>query len=222
MVGFKLTAPNGPVGVWRGRSYICRTSFKNSSRVKEILTASQPGALAAAAAAGERKCRGDAHEVAVRPEVWRNRGLRRCVGVWSVPVSRWGVTVSETSFGELGGSLGALTEQQSDLEAAVKSGQLWMEAGVAEHAATRCEQAADEIDEWLADTNELVQRRKFGDNEDGEAAAARYATAGQEYVQVMTEAGDVFRRMADTYRAAGRTAAEADQASEQLLGSAES
>jgi uncharacterized protein YukE len=130
--------------------------------------------------------------------------------------------VSETSFGELGGSLGALTEQQSDLEAAVKSGQLWMEAGVAEHAATRCEQAADEIDEWLADTNELVQRRKFGDNEDGEAAAARYATAGQEYVQVMTEAGDVFRRMADTYRAAGRTAAEADQASEQLLGSAES
>jgi hypothetical protein len=33
MVDFELTAPNGPVGVWRGRSYICRTSFKKSSRV---------------------------------------------------------------------------------------------------------------------------------------------------------------------------------------------
>ena len=32
MVDFKLTAPNGPVGVWRGRPYICRTSFKNSDR----------------------------------------------------------------------------------------------------------------------------------------------------------------------------------------------
>ena len=33
MGDFKLTAPSGPVGVWHGRSYICRTSFKNSSRV---------------------------------------------------------------------------------------------------------------------------------------------------------------------------------------------
>lgn len=33
MADSKLTTPNGPVGVWRGRSYICRTSFKNSKRV---------------------------------------------------------------------------------------------------------------------------------------------------------------------------------------------
>ncbi len=125
------------------------------------------------------------------------------------------VTVSETSFGELGGSLGALTEQQSDLEAAVESGQLWMEAGVAERAAARCEQAAGELDEWLVNTYELVQRRKFGANEDGEAAATRYATAGQEYVQVMTDAQSVFLRMADTYRAAGRTTAQADEAGQQ-------
>ncbi|MDQ3885783.1 MAG: hypothetical protein M3308_01900, partial [Actinomycetota bacterium] len=70
--------------------------------------------------------------------------------------------VSETSFGELGGRLGALTEQQNNLEAAVASGQLWMEAGVAERAAARCEQAAAELDEWLSDTDELVRRRKFG------------------------------------------------------------
>ena len=80
------------------------------------------------------------------------------------------VIVSETSFGEFGSSLGALTEQQSDLEAAVESGQLWMEAGVAERAAARCEQAAGELDEWLVNTYELVQRRKFGANEDGEPA----------------------------------------------------
>ncbi len=125
------------------------------------------------------------------------------------------VAVSETSFGELGGTLGALTEQQSDLEAAVESGQLWMEAGVAERAAARCEQAAGELDEWLVNTYELVQRRKFGANEDGEAAATRYATAGQEYVQVMTDAQSVFLRMADTYRAAGRTTAQADEAGQQ-------
>lgn len=127
-------------------------------------------------------------------------------------MSRWRVSqLSETSFSGLGASLGALTEQQSDLEAAVESGQLWMEAGVAERAAARCEQAVDEIRAWLGDTYELVQRRKFGANEDGEAAAARYATAGQEYVQVMKEARDVFQRMADTYRAAGRTIAQAEE-----------
>ena len=130
--------------------------------------------------------------------------------------------MSETSFGELGGSLGALTEQQSDLEAAVESGQLWMEAGVAERAATRCEQAAGELDDWLADTDELVRRRKFGVNEDGEAAAARYATAGQEYVQVITDARKVFQRMADTYRAAGRTTAQADEAGQQTFRGGES
>ena len=70
------------------------------------------------------------------------------------------VAVSETSFGELGGTLGALTEQQSDLEAAVESGQLWMEAGVAERAAARCEQAVDELRTWLGDTRALTERRQ--------------------------------------------------------------
>jgi hypothetical protein len=127
------------------------------------------------------------------------------------------VAVSEASFGELGGRLGVLGEQQSDLEAAVESGQLWMDAGVAERAATRCEQAAGELDDWLADTDELVRRRRFGANEDGEAAAARFITAGQEYVQVITDARKVFQRMADTYRVAGRTMTQADEAGEQTF-----
>ncbi len=126
--------------------------------------------------------------------------------------------VSETSFGELGGRLGALTEQQNNLEAAVASGQLWMEAGVAERAAARCEQAAAELDEWLSDTDELVRRRKFGANEDGEAAATRFAAAGQDYVQVIADARKVFQRMADTYRAAGRTMTRAEQAGQQTFG----
>ena len=66
--------------------------------------------------------------------------------------------MSETSFGELGGTLGALTEQQSDLEAAVESGQLWMEAGVAERAAARCEQAVDELHARLAGRQQGVDR----------------------------------------------------------------
>ena len=130
--------------------------------------------------------------------------------------------MSETSFGELGGQLGALAGQQSDLEAAVESGQLWMEADVAKRAAARCEQAVGELDDWLVDTYELVQRRKFGANEDGEAAAARFVAAGQEYVQVIADARKVFQRMADTYRAAGRTMAQAEESNQQTFGGGES
>ncbi len=97
-----------------------------------------------------------------------------------------------------------------------------MEAGVAERAAARCEQAAGELDDWLVNTDELVQRRKFGANEDGEAAAARFAAAGQEYVQVIADARNVFLRMADTYRAAGRTMAQAEEAGQQTFGGGES
>ena len=125
--------------------------------------------------------------------------------------------MSLASFGELGGQLGALAGQQSDLEAAVESGQLWMDADVAERAAARCEQAAGELDDWLADTDELTRRRTFGANEDGEAAAARFAAAGQEYVQVIADARNVFQRMADTYRAAGRTMAQAEETGQQTF-----
>ena len=130
--------------------------------------------------------------------------------------------MSEPSFGELGGQLSAFADQQSDLKAAVESGQLWMEPDVAERAATRCEQAAGELDDWLVDMDELVQRRKFGANEDGEAAAARFAAAGREYVQVIADAQSVFLRMAETYRAAGRTMERAEQAGHQTFGGGQS
>ncbi|HYZ08922.1 MAG TPA: hypothetical protein VE709_10185 [Pseudonocardiaceae bacterium] len=128
----------------------------------------------------------------------------------------------EASFVELGGGLGALGGQQSELQAAVESGQLWMESDVAKRAATRCERAAGELDDWLVDTDELVQRRKFGANEDGEAAAARFAAAGREYVQVIADAQSVFLRMAETYRAAGRTMERAEQAGHQTFGGGQS
>ena len=67
------------------------------------------------------------------------------------------------------------------------------------------------------DTDALVRRRKFGANEDGEAAAARFAAAGQEYVQVIADARKVFQRMADTYRVAGRTTEQAEQAGQQTF-----
>jgi hypothetical protein len=50
-----------------------------------------------------------------------------------------------------------------------------MEAGVAERAAARCDQAVGEINDCLAQAYMLTRTRKFGANEDGEAAAARYA-----------------------------------------------
>jgi len=92
-----------------------------------------------------------------------------------------------------------------------------MEAGVAERAAARCDQAVREIDDLLIDARVLTRKRKFGDNEDGNAAAERFAQAGQDYIDAMRSAQGVFKNMAATYRAAGRTVTEADAANEQMF-----
>ncbi len=116
-----------------------------------------------------------------------------------------------------GGSLAGVVQQQRTLAAAVAAGELWLESGVAERAATRCEQTVREIDRLVYDAQALTRMRKFGDNADGHAAAARFAQAGQDYIDTMTNAQQVFRNMAATYRAAGRTITEADAANEQMF-----
>jgi hypothetical protein len=79
------------------------------------------------------------------------------------------------------------------------------------------DQAAKELDDSLASARELTRLRKFGDNEDGHEAAARFAQAGMDYVDTMRKAQQVFRNMAATYRAAGRTVTETEAANEQLF-----
>lgn len=118
-------------------------------------------------------------------------------------------------FEQVSGQLAGVERQQTDLQRAVAAGELWMEAGVAESAAGRCEQTISDIDQWLNDARRLTERRKFGNNEDGQEAAKRYALAGREIIAVLRDAQRVFARMADTYRAAGRTVAEADAAGQQ-------
>jgi hypothetical protein len=49
------------------------------------------------------------------------------------------------------------------------------------------------------------------------AAAERFAQAGQEYIDTMRSAQQVFRNMAATYRVAGNTAAEAEAANEHMF-----
>ncbi|MGH4024763.1 MAG: hypothetical protein ACRDRV_09275 [Pseudonocardiaceae bacterium] len=120
-------------------------------------------------------------------------------------------------FEQTHAQLEGVQRQQNDLRRAVDAGELWMEAGVAETAAQRCEQAIRDIDKWLNDARRLTRKRKFGNNHDGNAAAGRFVTAGREVINVMRDAQDVFRNMAETYRAAGRTAAEADAAGAQAL-----
>jgi hypothetical protein len=117
-----------------------------------------------------------------------------------------------SAFGHLGAQIGAIAEQQTDLQRAVASGELWMEAGVAETAAKRCDQAVQDINASLAASRQLAQTRRFGNNEDGLLAAKRYADAAQEYIAMMESARSVIEKMAATYRAAGRTVAEADAA----------
>ncbi|MGH3776609.1 MAG: hypothetical protein ACRDRR_12910 [Pseudonocardiaceae bacterium] len=122
-----------------------------------------------------------------------------------------------SSFEQAGVWLAGADQQQTDLQRAVAGGELWMEAGVAERAAARCDQAIEEIDEWLRDAHLLSQRRKFGANEDGEAASARFAQAGQDFIDTMKNAQRVFANMAATYRAAGRTVTEVDASSQQMF-----
>lgn len=122
-----------------------------------------------------------------------------------------------SSFEQTGAQLADIAAQQNSLAAAVASGQLWMEADVAERAAARCDQAVKELDDSLAGAEKLSRLRKFGDNEDGHAAAARFAQAGQDYIDTMRKAQQVFQNMAATYRAAGRTVTETEAANEQMF-----
>ncbi len=123
------------------------------------------------------------------------------------------------SFEPAGVQLAGVVQQQNSLAAAVAAGELWMEVGVAERAAARCDQAVRDIDDLVYDARELTRLRKFGANEDGQAAAARFAQAGQDYIDTMRNAQKVFANMAATYRAAGRTVTEVDAANEQMFGS---
>lgn len=121
------------------------------------------------------------------------------------------------SFEHASAQLADVAAQQNSLAAAVAAGELWMEAGVAERAAARCEQAIEEIDDLLTRAQQLTRMRRFGANEDGERAAGRFAQAGQDYIDTMMDAQQVFRNMAATYRAAGRTVTEADTTNEQMF-----
>ncbi|MGH3827797.1 MAG: hypothetical protein ACRDQX_11585 [Pseudonocardiaceae bacterium] len=115
------------------------------------------------------------------------------------------------------GPLAGVAQRQKSLAAAVAAGELWLEAGVAETAAQRCDQAVREINDLVRDARELTVKRKFGDNEDGNAVAERFVQAGYDYIAAMRGAQQVFTNMAATYRAAGRTVTEADVANERMF-----
>ncbi|MGQ0717113.1 MAG: hypothetical protein ACT4NP_07310 [Pseudonocardiales bacterium] len=120
-------------------------------------------------------------------------------------------------FEQADAQLAGVAQQQFDLRAAVNAGELWIDADVAERAAARCDQAVRELDDWLVGARELTVKRKFGDNEDGNAAAERYVQAGHEYIESMQNAQRVFANMAATFRAAGRTITDADEAGQQMF-----
>jgi hypothetical protein len=122
-----------------------------------------------------------------------------------------------SSFEHAGAQLADITAQQNSLAAAVAAGELWMDAGVAERAAARCDQAVEELDRSLRGAAKLTRLRKFGDNEDGRAAAERFAHAGRDYIVTMRHVQQVFRNMAATYRAAGRTVADTEAVNEGLF-----
>ncbi|MFN2534704.1 MAG: hypothetical protein ABR528_05590 [Pseudonocardiaceae bacterium] len=122
-----------------------------------------------------------------------------------------------SSFKPAGAQLADVAAQQNSLAAAVAAGELWMDGDVAERAAARCDQAVEELDVSLASAVDLTRLRQFGDNEDGRAAAERFAQAGRDYFKTMQKVQEVFRNMAVIYRVAGRAVAETEAANEQLF-----
>ncbi|MFN2494493.1 MAG: hypothetical protein ABR608_01085 [Pseudonocardiaceae bacterium] len=120
-----------------------------------------------------------------------------------------------SSFALSQAELAGIAQQHASLRAAVDAGELWMDADVAERAAARCDQAVQELEKWLNNARVLTEKRKFGANEDGEAAAQAFAQAGREYLATIKDAQQVIKNMAVTFRAAGRTVTEADDASRQ-------
>ncbi|MGQ0775707.1 MAG: hypothetical protein ACT4NY_15030 [Pseudonocardiales bacterium] len=125
----------------------------------------------------------------------------------------WGAIAG--SFQQADAQLVGINGQQTDLQRAIVVGELWMDKDVAERAASRCDEAARKITESLVGADRLTWTRKFGANEDGIAAADRFGRAGREYIAMMKKARTVIENMAATYRAAGRAAAEADEAGQQ-------
>ncbi|MGH3931727.1 MAG: hypothetical protein ACRDTF_17340 [Pseudonocardiaceae bacterium] len=119
------------------------------------------------------------------------------------------------SFARADAQLVGINGQQTDLQRAVLAGELWLDPNVARLAVIRCEQARGEINESLNNARRLVERGKFGDNEDGNAAGERFARAGHEYIAMLEKARTVVENMAATYEAAGRTVAETDEAGRQ-------
>lgn len=119
-------------------------------------------------------------------------------------------------FGKSQQALQQVEQQQTTLRQAVVKGELRMAAGVAEQAAARCELGAAEIWEHIQKYDyTLTTPRQFGDNADGDAAARRFAQAGQAYLAEMRHVREVFKRMADTYRMAGGLVARTDEATRQ-------
>ena len=108
-------------------------------------------------------------------------------------------------------------QHQQRLAAAVESRKLWMEEGVADKAATCCDQAVADLNAWLRDADVLTRRLPFGDNHDGNATAERFGQAGERYLEVMQGARDLFTSMAATYRVAGGLMEQTDQDAEQGL-----
>lgn len=129
--------------------------------------------------------------------------------------------VSVPNFAQANQGLAAMQAQQSGLSAAVEAGTLWMEPDVAERAAVRCEQQIDEVEFMIADLVDLGRARRFGDNEDGRAIAQAFvdaAVTGPDSITgVLRHSQEVLRNMAATYRAAGRVAAESEEANQQMF-----
>ncbi|MGH3979165.1 MAG: hypothetical protein ACRDRZ_09225 [Pseudonocardiaceae bacterium] len=126
------------------------------------------------------------------------------------------------NFAQQSRRLAAFRQEQRGLQAAVAAGELWMEAGVAERAAKRCERGFTEVEEIIDKLRPLGREFRFGENDHGRQVAKAFKNAAvgdhNSVTAVLRESQHVLRDMAQTFREAGRAVEHAERTNEQDLG----
>jgi len=119
------------------------------------------------------------------------------------------------NMSQAAGQLDALTQQQAGLKAAIDSGSLALEPGVAEKAAKICRDQIGELEQLKFDVEQLGTRLPFGDCEVGNQLSAKFALKAKggpnSIYDVLVQSQQVLENMARNYEAAGRMYHQVEQ-----------
>ncbi len=130
-------------------------------------------------------------------------------------------TMPDAAGAALAASHAQAQQSQSEwtaLKAMAGAGELRFEPAAAERCAQVCQEAADEVEEQLANAHALSRVEGFGDTNAGQQLAAKFKGKADEALRVLQAHRQVLWDMRDTYRAAGKAYTEAESANANRFG----